>query len=71
MATKVLKSTARFGPRYGKRLKAKVLVIESMQKQKQVCPYCMRPSAKRLSPGIWLCSKCKIKFTGQAYTVSK
>lgn len=71
MATKVLKSAARFGARYGKRLKAKLLAVEAVQKQKQNCPYCMRPAAKRLSSGIWQCKKCNNKFTGMAYTPRK
>jgi large subunit ribosomal protein L37Ae len=71
MATKVLKSAARFGARYGKRLKAKIISVESVQNQKQECPYCMRKTAKRLAPGIWLCGKCNNKFTGDAYTVKK
>lgn len=69
MATKVLKSAARFGARYGKRLKSKLLSVETEQKKKQICPYCTRPAAKRLSPGIWLCKKCNMKFTGHAYMV--
>ncbi|MDD4878721.1 MAG: 50S ribosomal protein L37ae [Candidatus Nanoarchaeia archaeon] len=69
MATKILKSAGRFGARYGKRLKSKLLSVETLQKKKQVCPYCMRPAAKRLAPGIWLCKKCNMKFTGNAYTV--
>lgn len=71
MATKKLKSTARYGARYGKRLKAKLLSVEAEQKKKQVCPYCMRDTAKRLAPGIWQCRKCDAKFTGAAYTVKK
>lgn len=69
MATKVLKSAGRFGARYGKRLKSKLLSVETEQKKKQICPYCSRPAAKRLAPGIWLCKKCGMKFTGHAYMV--
>lgn len=71
MATKKLKSAARFGPRYGKRLKAKVVAVEAEQRKKQECPYCMRLAAKRLASGIWQCRKCSAKFTGAAYTVKK
>ncbi|HII14952.1 MAG TPA: 50S ribosomal protein L37ae [Nanoarchaeota archaeon] len=69
MTKKVLKSAARFGARYGKRLKAKIVAVESLQKQKQPCPYCMRDTAKRVSAGIWECKKCGAKFTGNAYTL--
>ena len=67
MATKKLSSAARFGARYGKRLKTKVLTIEKVQRKRQECPYCHRKAVKRLSAGIWLCNKCNAKFTGGAY----
>lgn len=67
--TKTLKvgSTGRYGPRYGKRTKRVVAAIEKEQKKKQVCPYCERPTLKRLASGIWTCRKCGVKFAGAAY----
>ena len=62
-----MNSTKRFGPRYGSTVKKRVEKIESRQKQKHKCPFCGRFSVKRVSVGIFLCSKCKKKFTGQAY----
>ena len=70
MKTKV-GSTGRFGPRYGKRTRSKVLAVERIQKQKQKCPYCNRLTAKRLSAGIWECKKCENKFTSKAYWVGE
>jgi large subunit ribosomal protein L37Ae len=71
MATKKVKSTGRFGARYGTKLRKRVREIESKQKAKQTCPYCSKNgSVKRLSFGVWLCKKCGAKFTGRAYTVS-
>jgi len=67
MATKKLGPVARFGPRYGKRLKAKMLSVEVLQRQKQLCPYCNRKVVRRVSAGIWYCKKCGSKFTGSAY----
>jgi large subunit ribosomal protein L37Ae len=67
MATKKVGSTGRFGPRYGKRVKSKILAVEKVQKQKHKCPYCHRTSVKRVSVGIWHCKKCDAKFTGKAY----
>lgn len=69
MATKRVGSAGRFGARYGKRLRQKILSVESEQKKPQKCPYCSRLVAKRLSAGIWLCSKCNSKFTSKAYKV--
>ena len=62
-------STGRFGVRYGKTVKQKVLNIEKKQRKKQTCPYCRRQTAKRVSVGVYKCSKCGSKFTGKAYSV--
>jgi len=69
MATKKVGSAGRFGPRYGKRLRNKVVGIEKVQRQTQKCPYCSRKAVKRVSAGIWFCNKCESKFTSKAYKV--
>lgn len=61
-------STGRFGPRYGARLKQRVLAIEKNQKKLHKCPYCHAIKVKRISTGIYNCTKCDSKFTGKAYT---
>ena len=35
--------------------------------EKHVCPKCDRPYVKRVSAGIWKCTKCGTVFTGGAY----
>jgi large subunit ribosomal protein L37Ae len=67
MVTKIVGATGRFGVRYGKRLRTRVLQIEVRQRKKQLCPYCDRYQIKRLAAGIYLCKKCDTKFTGDAY----
>ena len=68
MGTKKLGSVGRFGVRYGRKLKNKVLDIEKIQKSKHTCPYCKKQGGvKRLASGIWYCKKCDTKFTGKAY----
>ncbi len=62
-----MKSTKRFGPRYGSTVKKRVEKIEVRQYKKHKCPFCSRFSVKRVSVGIFNCTKCKKKFTGQAY----
>lgn len=69
MATKVVGSAGRFGPRYGLKLRSRVAKLEKEQKALQECPYCMRKAVKRLSTGIWFCKKCESKFTGSAYRI--
>ena len=67
--TKKVSSTGRFGARYGKRIRQKVIDIEKKQRVKQKCPYCNKIKVKRLSFGIFKCRSCDSKFTGKAYFV--
>ena len=66
-----LRSTKRFGPRYGATVKRRFDKIERSQRRLHKCPYCHFVRAKRIASGIWLCKKCKAKFTGKAYSISK
>ncbi len=69
MATKSkkTKSAGRFGARYGKRVKVKLVKVETKQRVRQKCPFCKRLGVKRLSKGIWQCSKCDKKFASDVY----
>ena len=73
MAKKVekLKSTKRFGARYGPRNKLKRDKIEELQRKPQKCPYCLYMKVRRLTMGIWRCHKCKATFTGRAYALEE
>jgi large subunit ribosomal protein L37Ae len=64
---KKTKSAGRFGPRYGKRVRASLVKIESKQKLKQKCPFCKKLGVKRISKGIWKCPKCNKKFASDTY----
>ena len=66
--TKKVGITGRFGPRYGIRIRRKILEVE--KKKTKECPYCGRKQLKRVDSGIFECQKCKIKFTGGAYTLT-
>jgi len=65
--SKKSKSAGRFGARYGKRARTKLVKVESKQRVKQKCPFCEKLGAKRLSKGIWKCSKCDKKFASNTY----
>lgn len=65
--TKKVKQAGRFGARYGKNVRQRVIDIESKQKRKHVCPYCKKIGLKRLAAGIWQCKKCNTKFASGAY----
>lgn len=64
-------SVKRFGSRYGKRLRDRYGLIETEQRKSHKCPYCHYEKVKREAVGIWMCEKCKTKFTGKAYTIGK
>ncbi len=66
--TKKVKSAGRFGSRYGKKVRSKIIDVESKQKGWHKCPFCNADKVKRVSVGIWQCRKCDIKFAGRAYT---
>ena len=65
--SKKSKSAGRFGARYGKKPKVKLVEVEKKQRKKQKCPYCSKLGVKRLSKEIWKCSKCDKKFASHAY----
>jgi large subunit ribosomal protein L37Ae len=65
--SKKAKSAGRFGARYGKRIRDKLVLVETKQRVKQKCPFCEREKAKRLSKGIWECSGCNKKFASNTY----
>ena len=64
--SKKSKSSGRFGARYGRSVRAKLVNVEEKQRKKQKCPYCKKLGAKRVSSGIWQCSKCNKKFASDA-----
>ena len=64
---KKTKSAGRFGARYGRSTRAKLVKVEVKQRKKQKCPYCEKLGVKRLSKGIWKCSKCNKKFASNVF----
>jgi large subunit ribosomal protein L37Ae len=66
---KKTKSAGRFGARYGKIVRARVVNVEQKQRVKQKCPYCGKIGVKRISKGIWQCTrkKCSKKFASDVY----
>jgi len=65
--SKKSKSAGRFGARYGKKVRVKLVGVEKKQRLKQKCPFCEKLGVKRLSKGIWKCSKCDKKFASDVY----
>ncbi|MEK6913594.1 MAG: 50S ribosomal protein L37ae [Nanoarchaeota archaeon] len=65
--SKKTKAAGRFGARYGRSVRTKLASVEQKQRIKQKCPYCGKSGVKRLSKGIWKCSKCEKKFASDVY----
>jgi large subunit ribosomal protein L37Ae len=62
--------TASYGARYGVKAKKQVKVIKQQKQSKYICPQCKAKKVKRVSAGIFKCSKCSYKFAGGAYLPS-
>lgn len=65
--SKKTKASGRFGSRYGKKVRTKLVKVEDKQRVKQKCPFCEKIGAKRSSKGIWECPKCKKRFASDTY----
>ena len=64
---KKIKSAGRFGSRYGKKVRVKLVKVEEKQRKKQKCPFCGKLGVKRMAKGIWKCPRCEKKFAGGTY----
>jgi len=71
MIKRVRGSAGRFKARYGRSLKDKVSLIEAKKRAMYKCPLCLNIKVRRVSYGIWLCSKCNVKFAGRAYSLKE
>jgi len=69
--SKKSKSAGRFGARYGKTVRNRLVKVEEKQRKKQRCPFCGKLGAKRISKGIWKCPKCNKKFASDAYYLNE
>jgi len=66
---KKVKSAGRFGARYGKKAKVKLVKVEDKQRKRQKCPFCGKLGVKKISKGIWKCNRktCNKKFASNTY----
>ena len=60
-------TVARFGPRYGVRIRRRVQEVEETQRAWHVCPNCQAMAVRRSSTGVWKCRRCGHTFAGGAY----
>ena len=65
--TKKVKSSGRYGSRYGVGIRKKVTKVEERQNAEATCPFCKFKRIQRKAAGLFECKKCGAKFTGGAY----
>lgn len=65
--TKKVWRAGRFGSRYGKKLRVRTIDIERDLKQAHTCSSCLKPTLRRVTSGVWACSRCGSKMAGKAY----
>ena len=68
MKTKKVHLAAKFGSRYGLKIRRLITKIEKQAHAKYECPNCYKHTLKRVAPGIWECKKCGYKMAGGAFT---
>jgi len=66
-----LKTTIHYSNRSGVRVRKRLNAVESLQRKKQICPYCEKPGVRRQAVGIWTCFKCGKTFAGHAYSLKR
>ena len=68
MAKKFQGNVGKFGARYGKSTREKIARSENSVKASKKSPFCNKNTVRRVSSGLWICTKTGIKFTGKAYS---
>ena len=68
--TKKVGSTGWMGPRYGIRIRRRVLEIDRERKRDAPCPRCSTVTLHRVASGIFECRRCGTRFASNAYTFS-
>ncbi len=66
--TKKVKHAGRFGSKFGKGIRDRIVEVEKKQRKRHECPNCGFERVKRISTGLFKCSKCGYTFAGGAYT---
>ena len=65
--TKKVGSTGWMGPRYGIRIRRRVLEIDRARAKGAACPRCSTVTLQRVASGIFECRRCGTRFASNAY----
>ncbi len=69
-SAKKIGSVARYGPRYGVRIRSRILEVEKERAKKIACPKCGVSAVKREATAVWKCRHCGYKYAARAYSAS-
>ena len=59
--------TGWMGPRYGIRIRRRVVEIDRVRTASSTCPRCATVTVRRVASGIFECSRCGTRFASNAY----
>jgi large subunit ribosomal protein L37Ae len=65
--TKKVGSTGWMGPRYGIRIRRRVLEIDRAKLAPAGCPRCSTMTLQRVASGIYECRRCGTRYASNAY----
>ncbi|MCI4330556.1 MAG: 50S ribosomal protein L37ae [Thermoplasmata archaeon] len=65
--TKKVGNTGWMGPRYGIRIRRRVLELDRQRELDAACPRCSTVTVSRVASGVFECSRCGTKFASGAY----
>lgn len=68
--TKKVGSTGWMGPRYGIRIRRRVLEIDRERRKPAPCPRCSTTTVRRVASGVYRCRRCGTRFSSGAYVFS-
>ena len=68
--TKKVGSTGWMGPRYGIRIRRRVIDIDQARARASACPRCSTVTLHRVASGVFECRRCGTRFASSAYVVS-
>jgi len=55
------------GPRYGLRIRRRVIDIDHAREKRSACPRCSTVTLRRVASGVFECSRCHTRFASNAY----
>ena len=59
--------TGWMGPRYGVRIRRRLMDIDRARKVRAACPKCSTVTVTRVASGVFECRRCGHRFASQAY----